>query len=132
MYVKSYKSRSLRKGSTLRQEKSTSILLPCVRWTEGKKIKGKDATFTRVSSDPRSFFLIKPLYRQLHFGCKIAHWKACSNPDSVLVGNFCKFLIHSLTPKISGPFCWILGLKYVLIDMWGNDQNEMMFFYFQL
>jgi hypothetical protein len=32
-----------------------------------------------------------------------------------------------LTPKISEPFWWILGLKYVLIDMWGNDQNEMMF-----
>jgi hypothetical protein len=31
-------------------------------------------------------------------------------------------------PKISGPFWWILGLKYVLIDMWANDQNEMMFF----
>jgi hypothetical protein len=25
-----------------------------------------------------------------------------------------------------------LGLKYVLIDMWANDQNEMMFLYFQL
>jgi hypothetical protein len=37
-----------------------------------------------------------------------------------------------LTPKISGPFWWILGLKYVLIDMWANDQNEMIFFYFQL
>jgi hypothetical protein len=36
-----------------------------------------------------------------------------------------------LTPKISGPFWWILGLKYVLIDMWANDQNEMMIFYFQ-
>jgi hypothetical protein len=23
-------------------------------------------------------------------------------------------------------------LKHVLIDMWANDQNEMMFFYFQL
>jgi hypothetical protein len=39
---------------------------------------------------------------------------------------------YILTPKISGPFWWILGLNYVLIDMWGNDQNEMMFFYFQL
>jgi hypothetical protein len=37
----------------------------------------------------------------------------------------------TLTPKISGPFWWILGLKYVLIDMWANDQNEMLFFYFQ-
>jgi hypothetical protein len=34
-------------------------------------------------------------------------------------------------PKISGPFWWILGLKCVLIDMWGNDHNEMMFFYYQ-
>jgi hypothetical protein len=25
-----------------------------------------------------------------------------------------------------------LGMKYVLIDMWTNDQNEMMFSYFQL
>jgi hypothetical protein len=25
-----------------------------------------------------------------------------------------------------------LGLKYAPIDMWGNDQIEMMFFYFQL
>jgi hypothetical protein len=24
-----------------------------------------------------------------------------------------------------------LGLKYVLIDIWANDENEMMFFYFQ-
>jgi hypothetical protein len=24
-----------------------------------------------------------------------------------------------------------LGLKYVLIDMWADDKNEMMFFYFQ-
>jgi hypothetical protein len=24
-----------------------------------------------------------------------------------------------------------VGLKYVLIDMGANDQNEMMFFYFQ-
>ena len=37
----------------------------------------------------------------------------------------------SLIPKILGPFWQILGLKYVLIDMWANDQNEMMFFYFQ-
>jgi hypothetical protein len=36
-----------------------------------------------------------------------------------------------LIPKILGPFQWILGLKYVLIDMWVNYQNEMMFFYFQ-
>jgi hypothetical protein len=43
------------------------------------------------------------------------------------------FLLQAgiLTPKISGPFWWILGLKYVSIDMWGNDQNEMMFFYSQ-
>jgi hypothetical protein len=38
----------------------------------------------------------------------------------------------ALTLKISWPFWWILGLKYVLIDMWANDQNEMMFFYLQL
>jgi hypothetical protein len=37
-----------------------------------------------------------------------------------------------LTTKISRPFWWILGLKNVLIDMWSNDQNEIMFFYFQL
>jgi hypothetical protein len=36
-----------------------------------------------------------------------------------------------LTPKILGLFWEILGLKYVLIDMWANDQNEMVFFYFQ-
>jgi hypothetical protein len=38
----------------------------------------------------------------------------------------------SLTPKILGPFWSILGLKYVLIDLWGNDKNEMIFLYFQL
>jgi hypothetical protein len=36
-----------------------------------------------------------------------------------------------LTPKILGPFWWISGLKHVLIDMWANHQNEMMFLYFQ-
>jgi hypothetical protein len=41
------------------------------------------------------------------------------------------FVWHFLTPKISGLFWWILGLKYVLIDMLANDQNELMFFYFQ-
>jgi hypothetical protein len=41
------------------------------------------------------------------------------------------FLLHFFTPKISGPFWWILGMKYVVTDMWGNDKNEMMFFYFQ-
>jgi hypothetical protein len=39
-----------------------------------------------------------------------------------------------LTPKIQGPFgeywAWNM-LKHVLIDMWANDQNEMMFSYFQ-
>jgi hypothetical protein len=40
--------------------------------------------------------------------------------------------ITILTPKISGPFWRILGLKYVLIDIWASDQNEMMFLYFQL
>jgi hypothetical protein len=35
-----------------------------------------------------------------------------------------------LTPKISRPFWWILGLKYVHIDMWANDKSETMFFYF--
>jgi hypothetical protein len=35
--------------------------------------------------------------------------------------------ITILTPKISGPFWRILGLKYVLIDMCGNDQNELYF-----
>jgi hypothetical protein len=43
-----------------------------------------------------------------------------------------KVIMVELTPKISGPFWWILGLKYVLIDMWANDKNEMMFFYYQL
>ena len=43
--------------------------------------------------------------------------------------NYSKSL--SLIPKISGPFWWILSLKYVLIVIWGNDQNEMMVFYFQ-
>jgi hypothetical protein len=28
-----------------------------------------------------------------------------------------------LTPKISRPFWWMLGLKYVLIDMWANDKK---------
>ena len=37
----------------------------------------------------------------------------------------------TLTPKISGPFWRILGLKCVVIDMRGNDHNEMMFFYYQ-
>jgi hypothetical protein len=48
--------------------------------------------------------------------------------------NFTIFLdvtSYLLTPKTSGPFWWILGLKYVLIDMWGSDQNEMIVFYFQ-
>jgi hypothetical protein len=40
--------------------------------------------------------------------------------------------LASLTPKISGPFWWILDLKHVRIDMWANDKNEMMFSYFQL
>jgi hypothetical protein len=39
---------------------------------------------------------------------------------------------YPLTPKISGQFLLILDLKYVLIDMWANDHDEMMFFYFQL
>jgi hypothetical protein len=26
----------------------------------------------------------------------------------------------------------MLGLKYVLIDMWANDKNETIFFYFVL
>jgi hypothetical protein len=34
---------------------------------------------------------------------------------------------NALTSKISGPFWWILGLKCVFIDIWGNDKNEMMF-----
>jgi hypothetical protein len=42
-----------------------------------------------------------------------------------------KIPILALNPKISGPFWWILGLKYVLIDMWANFQNAMLFFYFQ-
>jgi hypothetical protein len=41
------------------------------------------------------------------------------------------FLQFFLIPKISGPFWRMLALKYVLIDIWANDQNEMMFFYFQ-
>jgi hypothetical protein len=48
--------------------------------------------------------------------------------------NFTIFLdvtSYLLTPKISMQFWWILGVKYVLIDMWGNDQNGTMFFYFQ-
>ena len=45
--------------------------------------------------------------------------------------SLCKLATASLTPKILGSFWWILALKYVLIDMWANDQNGMMFSYFQ-
>jgi hypothetical protein len=38
----------------------------------------------------------------------------------------------AITPNVEGPFWWILGQKYVFIDMWANDQNEMMFLHFQL
>jgi hypothetical protein len=36
------------------------------------------------------------------------------------------------THKISRLFWLLLGLKYVIIDMWANDQNETMFSYFIL
>jgi hypothetical protein len=35
---------------------------------------------------------------------------------------------NTLTPKISGLCWWILDLKYVFIDMYDKDQNELNFF----
>jgi hypothetical protein len=57
--------------------------------------------------------------------------RSCSTVEttSMILGHV--GFLSKLNPKISRPFWWILGLKYVLIDMWGNDKNEMMFFYFQ-
>jgi hypothetical protein len=62
------------------------------------------------------------VYRQWHLVCFVSEFMLSTHSW----GSFC------LTPKISGPFWWILALKYVLIDMWAKDQNEMMFLYFQL
>jgi hypothetical protein len=41
-------------------------------------------------------------------------------------------LCHIQPLKFQGHFGEYMDLKYVLIDMWANDQNEMMLFYFQL
>jgi hypothetical protein len=74
--------------------------------------------------------------KSLSGGRKLIH-NIYGNPNSpwankIFFLNLYKvYNLYILTPKISRPFWWILGLKYVLIDMWANDQNEMMFLYFQ-
>jgi hypothetical protein len=40
--------------------------------------------------------MLQPNQTILSVGCKIAHWKAYSSPDEVLVGHICKFLLDSL------------------------------------
>jgi hypothetical protein len=58
-------------------------------------------------------------------------WHKIKNKKTLVLHLSNIYELTYLTPKISGPFWWILGVKYVLIDMWANDQNEMMLFYFQ-
>jgi hypothetical protein len=49
--------------------------------------------------------------KQLRFVCKIAHWKADSKVDKILLGNFCKLLIDSLVFLFLSKVSSILGRR---------------------